>query len=330
MKRLTNKLFISILTVAFAVIALGTTSFAWFTLGNTATVSSFNATVTAGEGIEMSLDATAFDDPDANWYSTIPTSVINNWLKVGDTGEFRFTHVTTADNETFYTMDDSGALVLASAGDSAVGDREYISFTLSFRSTQTAAPSIYWKDVQLTSNNLPWRCDVPTFMNGEGVATPNSEVSNYSAANAVRIGVVGSLANIVYELADSETDVEYDIIGNSVLGQVSGTSLEGANGSVAYYYAKNDGVYPSGADAVTVPATITDPDLLDVVQAEADPLDLVGKPLVTLTQIADNQWFGTVTVNIWIEGWDPDCFNSILKGVITTSLIFSTEYDYTA
>jgi hypothetical protein len=249
-------------------------------------------------------------------------------LAVGG-GDFRFTHVTTANNLAFNTMNDGGVMVAASANDANISDREYISFTLSFRSTQTTAPSIYWKDVSLTSNYLPWKCDVPTFMNGEGVATPNTDTSNYSSANAVRIGVVGALANIVYELADSTTDEGLDVIGNSVLGGVAGTSLTSANGSVAYYYAKNE-VYPFGATTVTVPSTITDPDLLDVVQAEALPADLVGVPLVTLAPIAANQFFGTVTVNIWIEGWDADCFNSILRGQITTALVFSTEYDYTA
>jgi hypothetical protein len=261
----------------------------------------------------MSLDATSFGDTDADWYSTIPTIVIDDWL---NTDTFRFTHVTTANNVAFNTMNDSGTLVAAVAG------TDYISFSLSFRSTETAAPSIYWKDVELVSSTpVSWRCDVPTFVNGEGATITNTNTSLYSAAHAIRIGVVGTANNIVYESADTAT--ADTLIGNTVLGEhsvaLTNVDLSTANGSVAYYLAKN-GSLPSGVTNVIVPATVTDPIDLDVTALDA------AKPLVVLTGSA-NQWFGTVTVNIWVEGWDPDCFNSILRDVITTSLVFSTEFD---
>ena len=57
MKKLTRKLFISILSMAFAVIAIGTTTFAWITISTTAKVEEFSANVEAGAGgIELSWD----------------------------------------------------------------------------------------------------------------------------------------------------------------------------------------------------------------------------------------------------------------------------------
>ena len=56
MTKLTRKLFISILTVAFAFVTLGATTFAWFTLTTTAKVETFDASMQSGTGIEMSLD----------------------------------------------------------------------------------------------------------------------------------------------------------------------------------------------------------------------------------------------------------------------------------
>ena len=45
MRKLRNKLLLSILTVALTFIALGTTTFAWFTLGGTATANAFEAEI---------------------------------------------------------------------------------------------------------------------------------------------------------------------------------------------------------------------------------------------------------------------------------------------
>ena len=57
MKKLTRKLFISVLVAVFAFVALGTSTYAWITMSNTAEVAAFEATVDAGEaGIELSED----------------------------------------------------------------------------------------------------------------------------------------------------------------------------------------------------------------------------------------------------------------------------------
>ena len=69
MKNLTRKLMLSIVAIALVVIALGTSTFAWFTLSNKASVGQFNAEVTAGQGMELSLDGN-------NWYSTDRKSVV--------------------------------------------------------------------------------------------------------------------------------------------------------------------------------------------------------------------------------------------------------------
>ena len=55
MKKLTQKLVLSVITMALVVVALGTSTFAWFTLQNTASLEQFSGQVTAGEGMEVSL-----------------------------------------------------------------------------------------------------------------------------------------------------------------------------------------------------------------------------------------------------------------------------------
>ena len=56
MKNITKKLLVSILAVAFAVIALGTSTYAWFTLGGTVSTGQFSSKMVASEGIEISID----------------------------------------------------------------------------------------------------------------------------------------------------------------------------------------------------------------------------------------------------------------------------------
>ena len=86
MRKLTTKLLFAIISAAFALVALGTTTFAWFTLSDTATVSTFDAQITAGEGIEISLD-------DINYYTTIQANVIQN--KINDLN-FKLKDVTSS------------------------------------------------------------------------------------------------------------------------------------------------------------------------------------------------------------------------------------------
>jgi hypothetical protein len=87
-----KKLLLSVIAVIVTVAALGTSTFAWFTLSNRASVGQFNAQVSSGEGIEVSLNQT-------NWYTDIPTTVIEDFISTTDFN--KFTDVTTLDGSTF-------------------------------------------------------------------------------------------------------------------------------------------------------------------------------------------------------------------------------------
>ena len=55
MTKMTRKLLLSIITVVLTVVALGTTTFAWFTLTNTAQIQEFEAKIIADSGIEIAI-----------------------------------------------------------------------------------------------------------------------------------------------------------------------------------------------------------------------------------------------------------------------------------
>ena len=92
MKNLTKKLFLSMLTVAFAVVALGTTTFAWFTLSTEAKVEVFDAQVSAGSGFEIAVTAKGVGvTPQTKWYTgSLPTTAILEAAGLGEGTQFRF------------------------------------------------------------------------------------------------------------------------------------------------------------------------------------------------------------------------------------------------
>ena len=55
MKKITKKLLMAILSVSFALVALGTVTFAWFTLTNTATILPIDIDVSTDDGLEIAM-----------------------------------------------------------------------------------------------------------------------------------------------------------------------------------------------------------------------------------------------------------------------------------
>src|SRR5690554_7311943 len=73
MSKLSKKAILSVLTLVLTFVALGATTFAWFTLGTTATVDQFNVEVRGSEGLEISLDGD-------NWYTRLNSTTMNNHI----------------------------------------------------------------------------------------------------------------------------------------------------------------------------------------------------------------------------------------------------------
>ena len=75
-KSLTRKLTIAVIALVFAVVSLSTSTYAWFTMSNTAQVDPFTAEVKAGEGIEIAVTSGS-EVGNAQWYTgSIPGTVV--------------------------------------------------------------------------------------------------------------------------------------------------------------------------------------------------------------------------------------------------------------
>lgn len=310
MNKMSRKLMVSILTLTFALLTLGTATFAWFTLTDTATISQFDATVMAGEGIEVSLGE---DNP--NFFTAVPSEVINAFLQgAGFAGDFRMKHITSADGINFKDLN----------GDPKTNPKQdgYIEFTLRFRSQQSGINIYLAPGSGLSGAAVNWTADT-TFNNGQGTEVePEDGSIPYYIANAARFSTTSTLRTLVYELPDEAygdtTDADY---GNTVLG-----TQPGLNGAVHYYNQKHglnsdltdeneDGEFDNYTglpflSAGTAPSVTTFFDQLPILQ-------------LSTTAQPDGYYYGTVVVRIWIEGWDADCFDALYGASLKIDLQFT-------
>lgn len=301
MNKMSRKLMVSILTLTFALLTLGTATFAWFTLTDTATISQFDATVMAGEGIEVSLGE---DNP--NFFTAVPSEVINAFLQGAEfAGDFRMKHITSADGINFKDLN----------GDPKTNPKQdgYIEFTLRFRSQQSGINIYLAPGSGLSGAAVDWIADT-TFNNGQGTEVkPEDGSKPYYIANAARFSTTSTLRTLVYELPDeaygATTNADY---GNTVLG-----TKPILNGSVHYYNQKrglsSDPLNYTGInyeDAETVTTITTFFDQLPILE-------------LSTTAQPDGYYYGTVVVRIWIEGWDADCFDALYGASLKIDLQFT-------
>ncbi|HPD12941.1 MAG TPA: hypothetical protein PLP15_06250, partial [Bacilli bacterium] len=226
MRKLTTKLLFAIISAAFALVALGTTTFAWFTLTNEATISQFNAEITAGEGIEISLDGT-------NFYTTIPATVIQAKI---NSMNIELKDVTSSNGINMTKIDGTPVLFQSTPG---VNKNAFIQFDLWVRSpkanTAVQLKSVTFDSKIKDSDDLieptPWNTDV-IFVNAkEQLVVPYENAAALIAA--IKSGLHPNLA-----LSTDETKVTYKELKEYTL-QTDDETKNVLYKNEATYYAEN-------------------------------------------------------------------------------------------
>lgn len=325
MRKISRKLLLSTLTVVLTVIALGTTTFAWFTITNTAKVQSFETQIAADEGIEIAIGIinpavvteTKYEVRQAanlNWVTTLSSTDIEEFIDLHLPSAFRFEHLTSPDGRTFYTFAQD-----AVGGSVAINDG-YLELPIHFRSANVN--TINWKSVQLNDDSPAWTSDVDSFTNFNGTVVNRGSSITVNPTDAIRIAVDNGSSVVVYEKPGSATNHELGT-GGDLTATVDPDGVSGneddykvsERGAHSYYFAKTN-LLPDGIAAVTTVATTTN----------LTELDAEGTAIMTLP--AGNQatagmdYYGEININIWIEGWDANAFNSILDEFIRISFEF--------
>lgn len=306
MTKLTRKLVLAVLTVVVTVATLGTTTFAWFTLTNTSVIQNFDVDIIQDAGIEIAVADLATLPENLVWKTTVLTTDILAYLDSAYGGQPLFTHVTSEDGRSFRTL-----------GIGAIGDvttAGYVEIPLHFRSN--SASSIAWDQVTLTSGPVDYRPAVP-FTDSLGIARTTAQVYPTDAADAMRISISGMvdpgtgsvLTTTVYENPEINT--------NTVLGGLSAVDLSnggvGADGALNFYYVSTN-TLPGGITSVTTAPSVT------------TLTPGVGVTVLTMTLgqtlIHDQEYYGTIVIRIWLEGWDAEALNGILGRTITSGFRF--------
>lgn len=321
MNSITRKLLLSILTVVLTVIALGTTTFAWFTLTNTAVVQPFNAQVVSDTGIEVAVgDINTADLGTLQWRTTISTDDIYAYMaSVYGANAFRFQAVTTTDGYNFKDM----------YGDDTTSG--YLEIPLHFRSPDQT--SIKWSEVGLQSTAAPYTTPV-AFTDSSSTARTQGGTFSANLQDAMKLSIRGITSRpegldpvystLAYEnpaegtntLSGGWSNVDRRGALEDVTRIIDGvpTTVQeytGAPGSQSFYYRSTFSL-PAGSNQVSTFGTITSLSSNVVLLMADGSLETAGA-----------RYYGNAVIRVWFEGWDAEAYNALLSRILTISLKFS-------
>lgn len=319
MKKLTKKAFVALFALFLAVVALGTTTFAWFTLGNVVSVEQIDLNVTGGEGIEFAYVKKDGSGLLSNYVSNMTAEQFLGYLAedygVDDfASEFKFDLVTSENGKEFKKMEVDRSvspgvpsLVGADATDIETGVLE---FSLRFRTKAVLeegenAINLVWNHLTLTSDPVEWTPS-RNFVNSKGDPVKTTDEPRlYYASDAARVSITGNVGTVVYENDELHTttntvmkqEINFDQGAHNYYKEVAGIDLKDTFG-------------PGKPDHYTpVDTTAGSPTDQVVGTFEGEP--------------SDEYRYSTITVRVYLDGFDAEAFNSILDSVMKIAFKFT-------
>lgn len=314
MTKLRKKLLLSVLTLALTFIALGSTTFAWFTLGNTATANAFTGTVQAGQGIDIAFEDSSLTEwSKYNWTSSVD-------LQTKILSAFRFKDLTSSDGVTFKSLSngvDSG---------SAEVNKDYVEINLVVRSLGKLTDLNLKNVAGVSSTSFNWNVDANVKEStGEGYEFQVGGTSpSWNALNAMRVS---------FTTVDNTTKTATKVISFELTDTTHAVADASATG-LAFRYADAKGFKVTANASAKFPALAKTIEALEVNGSYADDLNIKLNDGVveyaSYNDAADNggntYYIYKVTVRVWMEGWDGDCINAILGKSINFGFILEGKY----
>lgn len=294
----TKKIAVAIIALVLAVALATGTTFAWFTTGNTVSVEGVDVNVaTQTEGLLISVDGTTF-------MSEIAAADLYAAVNGQGGSSDKFDNLALKD-VALETANASAGLIYKGNGGNATKNVDYLEFELYFRST--VAYDVYLgNEAAVTPTGLV-PDSVKAIVSGDaGVYGPDAIVAGTTditarAANAALVDLGGKIWN--------HNKSEGFSAGTSNLAVDTYNTIYGATDASHPNYIQVPAGYKAVADGTVVPAT-----------AEGSTADATS--LLTLTQVSNGLYEGSITVRVWIDGWDADCFNVILEDAFSVALSF--------
>ena len=330
-KNLTKKLMLSVLTLAFAVVSLGASTFAWFTLEGNAKIGEFEADVVGGYGLDVSV--TAYGETEVSkWYTgSIPADDIAAAIvKTTGKADWQFDAATP---EKVLTESQSFTNV---KGEVAKGS--YAIFDLHFKLTDANATkkfNLYLNEFSVVgSGEQPWTVDHEYLLDDEKVKVKDE--------NDVEPGQEGYIDTFDYKykvgLNDTPTYkvesaarvafIEGSSGYNKIFQQANNALIAAGNNTVGFneYGAWNYYDQKLGESNTTL--EFPDSNLNEALESTEDKLNTwtnwEQEKEVVRAELSGSQTV-VLTVIVWIEGWDGECINAIFSQNLKVSLSFGIK-----
>lgn len=270
----------AVIAVCCSLLALTSVSYAWFTLGNSASVESIDVNVTTAEGLQISATGA-----DGSWHSILDVEALKELTTVN-----QFPAIADDENK--------GISPVSSAGNVVDGKLElFFGEKKSDILTVTQESEIDNEDGNFIAFDLYVKLDTAETLQLSGNSTVTSEGA-YKTESAVRV------AFVLLENAGVAANTEEALIWepNSKTTYAGGSHT---SGKVAY-----QGVSGVDAEAAqgTSNAVLSDVTTFDIENAAATDL------------FALNAGITKIRVYIWLEGQDVDCVNDVSGNMFSVNL----------
>ena len=315
MKKLTTKLMISVLSVALAFIALGTSTFAWFSMNTT--VEATGMQLTAVTPINLLIGDKETDTTPADFANTVVANETTTW------GSHKLFPASSADGVKFNAIKNTGNYIKNGLGGSADDDTVFQP-TANVTAISNSADgywAVYTFQLKISEHQeTPANVYLSTFkvyhlVTGDGVAKSDGTYYTY--------------ADGVYTVVTAETTLTngtpYYHLGG-IANAVRGALFVGdASGSAVS--ATKTAIYANTAEAAVDAVSAT----LNAETAYEDIYDADGTTSTAAVIPADSIYFPVndtpveVELRVWIEGQDTDCVNANAGQSFKIDLAFSVK-----
>lgn len=334
-----KKLFISIATLAVAIIAMSTSTFAWFTMSGTANVEEFEVNVKGGTGILISSDGKEYKET-LN-LKNLSSLIAADGETALDASSLKLNPVTSL------TGGVAGTSFVDLKGAAATGKTDYLEFSLWVQTSAAAALPVYLENTTSLAATASSFSPLATFDHDGRPYTAGESMDVY-ASNALRMSFEDMTVAKTSILSDKQIshDIESDFGGVAVAatedqfyvidaadsqfvapaGVTASSATQKAADAARAAFAKQFAsvAYYNAVMNKSIGYTTTK-DSGYYVAPTADYTYLgSSEPIMTLNDGGANN-IHRVVVRIWAEGFDGDCFDAIQNSTVQVNLAFTTD-----
>ena len=317
-KNLTKKLMLSVLTLAFAVVSLGASTFAWFTTSESATVQPVSGEVVGGSGIEIAVGTADGSKMSGYYINNLPEHELKKYIYAADTvnteyaGSFtEFNHASVLENVQTPTGPDFATATSLNfynaAKNESAANNSYIKFRLYVKVSSGGTltlDNVYAKNKATSIDAIKGWVPTLKFNTAAGEKAADANLK-YDVVSSLRIAIINpqvgtqSESNITYAPFNGWTGKVYEQ-DSQFAGCESNTTGYSELGAYDYYNKRNE-----LAPLTTKFDNVTSKTALKFNDAAAD----TGMTDITFTVVTDEIY--TFDVYIWLEGFDAECINAI-------------------